>query len=100
MRYHRQIAHADPKACDEQRTELQKAFTKAYEDVSDLLADAKDRSIDKSCYEDAEAKKTAALVPLVAQREQAAARIEQADDAIASLDPVAATIKGRAARME
>jgi len=91
---------ADPKrACDEQREELQKAFTKAYKDLSDLKDEAEERSLDKSCYEDAVAKKTAALVPLAASQEQATARIEHANDAIAALEPVVSLLKDRIAKL-
>jgi chromosome segregation ATPase len=92
---------ADPKeACDKQREELQEAFTKAWKDINDLKDDAKERSEDKSCYEAAVAKKTAALVPLAAAREQQTARIEHANDAIAALEPVVNMLKSRIERMK
>merc|ERR1719502_459749 len=62
--------------CDKQRAELQKEFNKAYKELHDLLHDAQDRAADKACYENADAEKAAALVPLTSQREQASARIE------------------------
>jgi len=93
-------ALADPKSCDKQRAELQTAFTKAYKDVVDLHADAKERSEDKSCYDDADAKKTAALVPLVTQQEQTTARIERANDAVDSLKPALEVVKGRATKLK
>jgi len=92
---------ADPKAaCDKQREELQEAFTKAWKDINDLKDDAKERSEDKSCYEAAVAKKTAALIPLAAAREQQTARIEHANDAIAALEPVVNMLKSRIERMK
>merc|ERR1719265_1069491 len=58
------------RACDEQREELQKAYTKAYLEVSDLLKEAKERTIDESCFESAHAKQAAEMVPLAAERDQ------------------------------
>lgn len=81
--------------CNAQREELQKIFTKAYLALSDLQKDAKERSEDDTCFETAEADKTAKLVPLVAQRDQAAARIEYSEQALAALTPVLELIKQR-----
>merc|ERR1719428_2328978 len=91
---------ANPKqACEQQRDALQKEFTKAWKDITDLMKDAKERAEDKSCYEDATGKKTAALVPLAAAREVATARIEHANDAIAALEPVVTMLKDRIAKL-
>merc|ERR1719428_571463 len=91
---------ANPKqACEQQRGELQKEFTKAWKDITDLMKDAKERAEDTSCYEDATTKKTAALVPLSAAREVATARIEHANDAIAALEPVVTMLKDRIAKL-
>merc|ERR1719235_1530015 len=91
---------ANPKqACEQQRDELQKEFTKAWKDITDLMKDAKERAEDTSCYEDATGKKTAALVPLAAAREVATARIEHANDAIAALEPVVTMLKDRIAKL-
>lgn len=86
----------DPKkACDEQREELQKAFTKAYKDLASLKKEAKDRSEDTSCFEDAKSEKMAKLTPLTAQREECVSKIEAATSAIASLEPVLDNLKER-----
>jgi len=96
----RSQSHADPKqACEQQRDELQKEFTKAWKDITDLLKDAQERAADKTCYEDANSKKTAALVPLAAAREVATARIEHANEAIAALEPVVQMLKDRIAKL-
>eukprot|EP00746_Dinoflagellata_sp_MGD_P074109 gnl/MRDRNA2_/MRDRNA2_29979_c0_seq2.p1 gnl/MRDRNA2_/MRDRNA2_29979_c0~~gnl/MRDRNA2_/MRDRNA2_29979_c0_seq2.p1 ORF type:complete len:516 (-),score=122.32 gnl/MRDRNA2_/MRDRNA2_29979_c0_seq2:74-1621(-) len=74
--------------CNQQRKKLQRIFTKAYLAVKDLKKEAKERSEDETCQETANAKKAAELVPLVAQRDQAAGRIEYSSSAIAALQPV------------
>jgi len=95
-----QPTKVEPRACDEQREELQKAFTKAYKDIADLMKDAKERSVDKTCFEDAAAEKTSKLVPLTAQREQCVERITAATDAISALTPVLDTTKTRTERLQ
>merc|ERR1719310_2508272 len=97
----RMIALKDvPKrACDEQREELQKAFTKAYKDLAALKKEAKERSEDKSCFEDAMSEKMAKLVPLTAARESAVEKIEEATAAIASLEPILENVKDRAEKL-
>merc|ERR1719379_478833 len=87
------------KACDEQREELQKAFTKAYKDLAALKKEAKERSEDKSCFEDAMSEKMAKLVPLTAARESAVEKIEEATAAIASLEPILENVKDRAEKL-
>jgi len=86
--------------CDEQREELQKAFTEAYITVQNLIKDATERGEDKSCFEAAEAKRTSALVPLTSQREQASARIEYSTQALAMLQPVLNLLKGRVEKLQ
>eukprot|EP00746_Dinoflagellata_sp_MGD_P161088 gnl/MRDRNA2_/MRDRNA2_88121_c0_seq1.p1 gnl/MRDRNA2_/MRDRNA2_88121_c0~~gnl/MRDRNA2_/MRDRNA2_88121_c0_seq1.p1 ORF type:complete len:430 (+),score=112.17 gnl/MRDRNA2_/MRDRNA2_88121_c0_seq1:99-1388(+) len=78
----------DARACDLQREELQKAYTKAFLEVKDLLKDAKDRVLDDSCFESYHAKKAAEMVPLVAARDQSAGRIEYSAAALAATEPV------------
>jgi len=87
------------KACDEEREELQKAFTKAYKDLAALKKEAKERSEDKSCFEDAMSEKMAKLVPLTAARESAVQKIEEATAAIASLEPILENVKDRAEKL-
>jgi len=84
------------RACDEQRQELQKAYTKAYLEVKDLLQEAKDRVVDDTCFDTAKAKKAAEMVPLVAQRDQSAGRIEYSAAALAATEPVLALVTDRA----
>merc|ERR1719311_1111740 len=81
--------------CNQQRNKLQRIFTKAYNAVKDLKKDAKDRSEDNTCQETADAKKASLLVPLVAQREQAAGRIEYSEAALAALEPVLKQVDSR-----
>merc|ERR1719316_257468 len=83
------------KACDEQREELQEAFTKAYKDLAALKKEAKERSEDTSCFEDAKSEKMAKLVPLTAAREKCVSKIEAAIAAIAALEPVLENLKDR-----
>merc|ERR550537_106845 len=87
------------KACDEQREELQKAFTKAYKDLVALKKEAKERSEDTTCFEDAKSEKMAKLTPLTAQRTAAVEKIEAATAAIASLEPVLANLKERTEKL-
>merc|ERR1719316_2221772 len=88
------------KACDEQREELQKAFTKAYKDLAALKKEAKERFEDTSCFEDAKSEKMAKLVPLTAQREECVSKIEAATSAIASLEPVLENLKDRIEKLK
>lgn len=88
------------RSCDEKREELQKAFESAYVAVTDLLADAKQRVEDKSCSEEAEAKHTAEIVPLVGQREQSSSRIEDSTQALANMKPVLAFVENRAEKLQ
>jgi hypothetical protein len=81
--------------CNQQRKKLQRIFTKAYLAVKDLKKDAKERSEDKTCQETADSKKAAEMVPLVAQRDQAAGRIEYSNGAIAALTPVLNLVSDR-----
>jgi len=67
--------------------------------LSDLLKDAKERALDKSCFQGAEAKKAAEMIPLVAAREQAAARIEHATQALGALEPVLSLVKDRVEKL-
>merc|ERR1719213_1450785 len=87
-------------ACDEQREELQKAFEKAYKDLTSLAKEAKDRYWDKSCFEDAKSEKMAKLTPLTAQREECVSKIEAATSAIASLEPVLENLKERIEKLK
>jgi len=87
-------------ACDEQREELQKAFEKAYKDLTSLKKEAKDRYWDKSCFEDAKSEKMAKLTPLTAQREECVSKIEAATSAIASLEPVLENLKERIEKLK
>jgi len=87
-------------ACDEQREELQKAFEKAYKDLTSLQKEAKDRYWDKSCFEDAKSEKMAKLTPLTAQREECVSKIEAATSAIASLEPVLENLKERIEKLK
>jgi len=88
------------KACDEQREELQKEFTKAYKDLAALKKEAKERFEDTSCFEDAKSEKMAKLVPLTAQREECVSKIEAATSAIASLEPVLENLKERIEKLK
>merc|ERR1719424_480276 len=85
--------------CDSKRSSLQDAFTKAYKELSDLLQDAKERSVDTFCHDTADTEKAAALVPMVGEREQASARIEYAEQAMATLAPVLDLVKERAEKL-
>lgn len=87
------------RACDEQRQELQEAFTKAYLEVKDLLTEAKDRVTDETCFEAATAKKAAEMVPLVAQRDQSAGRIEYSSAGLAATEPVLALVTDRSEQL-
>lgn len=87
------------KACDEQREELQKAFTKAYAVASQLRQDARERALDKTCYQSAHAKLSAELVPLVSQRDTCVEKINAASQAIAALDPVLNLVKTKAEKL-
>merc|ERR1719443_1568606 len=88
------------KACDEQREELQKEFTKAYKDLAALKKEAKERFEDTSRFEDAKSEKMAKLVPLTAQREECVSKIEAATSAIASLEPVLENLKDRIEKLK
>merc|ERR1719387_996652 len=88
------------KACDEQREELQKAFEKAYKDLTSLKKEAKERSEDTSCFEDAKSEKMAKLTPLAAQREECVSKIEAANSAIAALEPVLDNLKERVEKLK
>merc|ERR1719235_3020896 len=88
------------KACDEQREELQKAFTKAYKDLAALKKEAKERAEDTTCFEDAKSEKMAKLTPLAAQREIAVRKIEAATAAIASLEPILENLKDRSEKLK
>lgn len=90
---------AKPLSCDLQREELQKAFTKAWVDVKDLESEAKGRSEDESCAEIARSEKAAEMVPLVAARDQASARIQHSGAALAALEPVLNLLKDRVAKL-
>jgi hypothetical protein len=79
---------------------LQRIFTKAYNAVKDLKKDAKERSVDETCQETADAKKASLLVPLVAQREQAAGRIEYSEAALAALEPVLKQVASRVDKLQ
>jgi len=89
-----------PLDCDKQRKELQKAYSKAYLAVKDLKKDAKERSEDNTCQETADAQRAAELVPLVAQRDQAAARIEYSEQALAALEPVLKLVEERSNKLQ
>jgi len=86
--------------CNQQREKLQKIFSKAYNSVKDLKKDAKERSEDNTCQETANAKKASLLVPLVAQREQAAARIEYSESALSALAPVLKQVESRVEKLQ
>lgn len=87
------------RACDEQREDLQKAFTKAFLEVKDLLKDARERVEDDSCFESAHAKKAAEMVPLVAARDQSAGRIEYSASGLAATEPVLHLVTDRAEQL-
>jgi hypothetical protein len=87
------------RACDEQREELQKAYTKAYLEVKDLLKEATDRAIDESCFESAHAKQAAEMVPLAAERDQSSGRIEYSAAAVAATEPVLVLVDDRAEQL-
>merc|ERR1719235_2381546 len=78
----------DKDKCDQEREELQKAFTEAYITTRNLLKQAEKDVKDTVCVETADAKKAAALVPLIAQREHAASLIETSTQSLAALDPI------------
>lgn len=86
--------------CNQQRKKLQRIYAKAYLAVKDLKKDAKERSEDETCQDTADSKKAALLVPLVAQRDQAAGRIEYSNQALAALEPVLDQVKMRAEKLE
>jgi len=86
--------------CNQQRKKLQRIYTKAYLALKDLKKDAKERSEDKTCQETADSKKTALLVPLVSQRDQADARIEYSTEATDALRPVLSEVEIRAEMLE
>jgi len=85
--------------CDKQREELQEAFEKAYKEIRELKEDARQRSVDKTCFTTAEAKKAAELVPLVSQRDIAIEKIEVASQAIAAITPVLNLVKEKAEKL-
>merc|ERR1719387_99502 len=86
----------DARSCDERRKELQEEFTKAVKKIRELInMDTPERIEDKTCNETASAKKSTAMVPLTSQRDQAAARIQYANEAMAALDPVLALARER-----
>merc|ERR1719387_2078611 len=93
--HHKFLDEPSKRNCDEQREELQKAFEKAYKEIRILKEDAKERSVDRTCYTTAETKKTAELVPLVSQRDVAIEKIEVASQAIAALEPVLNLVKSK-----
>merc|ERR1719161_632468 len=86
--------------CDQQRNKLQRIFAKAYNAVKDLKKEARDRSKDDTCQETADAKKASLLVPLVAQREQAAGRIVYSQSALAALEPVLKQVENRVKKLQ
>jgi hypothetical protein len=86
-------------SCDRQRKKLQKVFSKAYNTLKDLEKDAKERSEDETCFSTANATKASMLVPLVAQRDAAVAKIEYSGEAIAALQPVLNMVNTRAEKM-
>merc|ERR1719387_1797233 len=85
----------DARSCDDRRKELQEEFTKAVKKIRELINTGKERIEDKTCNETASAKKSTAMVPLTSQRDQAAARIQYANEAIAALNPVLALARER-----
>jgi len=87
------------KKCDEDREELQKVFTQSYIEIRNLIQDAEDRLSMRKCMEPAIAMRTAALVPLIAQRDLAAERIELATGALSALDPVLMLVKRRSLKL-
>lgn len=93
------ISPSEKISCDTQREELQKAFTKAYLDVRDLVKTAEERSEDESCFETATSEKAAEMVPLVAQRDQAAGRIQHSSAALAAIEPVLNLLKDRVMKL-
>lgn len=105
MGRHKHHLVADPsvesgQACDEQREELQEAFTKAYKETRELQKVAKERSVDNMCFETADAKKSSEMVPLVSQREMAVTRIEEASQALAALEPVLGLVKAKSEKLK
>jgi len=85
--------------CDKQREELQKAFEEAYKETKELKEEARERTVDETCFEVADAKKTAESVPLISQRDSAAEKIEVASQALASLEPVLNLAKDQAEKL-
>merc|ERR1719161_1211130 len=94
----------DPKvgerSCDEQREELQEAFKKAYIATRELKKEARERSVDQTCIEMAETKRTTELTPLVSVRESTVEKISVASQAIAALEPVLALVKDKVEKLE
>lgn len=91
---------AEELSCDEQREELQTVFTETWSLVKELKEDALKRYEDETCFEEAEAKKAANLVPQVAAREQAAGRIETSEAALAQLEPILELVKNQVEELE
>lgn len=81
-------------SCDQQRNTLQNIFTKAYFTVQNLKQGAQDRSEDNTCFNTAQGEKAAKLVPLVAQRDQAAARTDSSQ-VLSALTPEVNLVKQR-----
>lgn len=85
--------------CDKKRGELQEAFTKAYAAASKLKEDAKERALDKTCYESAHANLVSQIVPLVSQRDSIVEKINSASHAIVALEPVMKVVKMKAEKL-
>merc|ERR1719240_2345582 len=81
--------------CDAGRALLQEELLSAYEGVKDLIKKASDRSRDMTCDEVAQSRKSAEIMPLVAQREQATSRVEYSSSALDAMDPVLAVMEDR-----
>jgi hypothetical protein len=95
-----QVERAKNLTCDEQRDQLQEVFTETYLAVVNLIKDAKARMEDTECFDAANAQRTSSLVPLTAQREQAAARIEYSEQALAALTPVLKLLQLRVDKLQ
>lgn len=94
------VERAKNLTCDEQREQLQEVFTETWINVVNLINEAKERVKDTTCFDSANAKRTAALVPQTAMREQASARIEHSEQALALLSPILDMLKRRVEKLQ
>lgn len=91
----------DPRECDSKRDALQEEFSEAYRTIMRLKVDAQER-VDglQDCLDSVHASMTAALVPLVQQRDTASQRSEDASSQISLLTPVLESVKDRLEKLK